>query len=131
MKQYRFIILGFYDLLLSVAAIFCGILMVNSSYGIFSTYPPEWISVLPFKNWIIPGIVTIAVFGIGNIIAAFFSFRQKDNRSWFVSALMGGIFLTLLVMQVLLLGKYYLATFEFLVFCVLQLILSGYALIKR
>lgn len=131
MKQYRFIILGFYDLLLAAAAILSGTLMVNSSYGVFSNYPSEWILLLPFKNWIIPGILTISIFGIGNIIAAFFSFRQKGNRSWFISALMGGIFLVLVVMQVLLLGEYYLATFEFLIFSILQLILSGYALIRR
>lgn len=131
MKQYHFIILGVYDLLLAVAAIFCGTLMVNSSYGIFSNYPSEWISILPFQSWIIPGILTIAILGIGNIIAAFFCLRRKNNHSWFFSALMGLIFLTLVVMQVLLLGKYYLATIEFLIFSILQLILSGYALIRR
>ncbi len=131
MRQYHFILLGVYDLLLAVAAVFCGTLMINSSYGIFSNYPSEWILILPFKNWIIPGILTIAIFGIGNIIAAFFCFRRKNNSSWFFSALMGGIFLTLLIMQVLLIGEYYLATIEFLIFSILQLILSGYALIRR
>lgn len=130
MKQHGFIILGIYDLCLAFAAILCGALMINSNYGIFSSYPSEWLSVLPFKSWFLPGIITIVIFGAGNIIASLCSFRQRGSRSWFVSALMGGILLISLIMQTVIIKEYYLATFEFLIACILQLVLSGYVLLK-
>lgn len=130
MKKHGFIVLGIYDLFLAFAAILCGVLMLNSSYGIFSSYPSEWLSILPFKSWFLPGIITIVIFGAGNIIASLCSFRHSGNRSWFVSAIMGGIMLISLVVQVIILKEYYLATFEFLLVSILQLMLSGYALLK-
>ncbi len=130
MKQPSFIVLGIYDLCLALAAILCGVLMLNSNYGIFSSFPPEWLSILPFKSWLLPGIITILIFGAGNIIASFCSFRKNGNSSWFFSALMGVVFLLSLTMQVIITKEYYLATFEFLIICMLQIMLSVYALLK-
>jgi len=129
MKQRSNIILGIYDIVLALGAIITGFQMVNSSEGIFSEYPTEWLSKLPFQSWILPGIIAIAVFGIGNIAAASFSFRKKNNKSWFASALMGGILLISLVCQVIILGQWYLATMEFLVLAIVQLYLSGFSLL--
>jgi len=83
MKQRSAIILGIYDLFLALGAIFSGLMMISSISGVFSEYPTQWISILPFKSWIIPGIIAIAIFGIGNIAAASFSFRRKNNKFWF------------------------------------------------
>ncbi|HEY5585156.1 MAG TPA: hypothetical protein VIK78_11795 [Ruminiclostridium sp.] len=129
MKQRSNIILGIYDLILASGAIFSGFLMLSSSKGIFSEYPTEWLSILPFKSWIIPGIIAISLFGVGNIVAAIFSFRRKNNKSWFASSLMGGILLISLVCQVIILGEWYLATMEFLILSIVQLCLSGFALL--
>lgn len=128
MKQrIRVTILGIYDLILSIGAIYSGVLMIRSSNGIFIDYPKEWLSKVPFESWFIPGIIAIVVFGLGNIIAAIFSFRNENDKSWVWSAIMGGIFFISLVFQVIILGEGYLATIEFLVLSIIQLCLSGYA----
>jgi hypothetical protein len=48
------------------------------------------------------------------------------DMSWFVSAIMGGIFFISIVAQVIILGQWYLATVELLIFSIIQLCLSGY-----
>jgi len=121
--------LGIYDSFLALGAIFSGFLMLGSSKGIFSEYPIEWLSKLPFHSWVVPGLIAIILFGIGNIVAASFSFRGKNNKSWFASAIIGGILLISVLCQVMVLGKWYLATVEFLVLAIVQLILSGLSLL--
>lgn len=126
MKKIGVNLLGVYDLILAVCAIWVGVMMVSSNYGIFTEYPKEWMSKVPFGSWFIPGIIAIVLFGLGNIIASIFSFRKENSKSWLVSAIMGGIFLISIVAQVILIGEWYLATVEFLIFSVIQLCLSGY-----
>jgi hypothetical protein len=104
-------------------------MMVNSTYGIFTQYPEEWLSKVPFEGWFIPGVIAIVVFGLGNVIAAIFSFRKNDTKSWFTSVIMGLMFFISLVFQVIILGKWYMATVEFMIFSIIQLYLSGYAFI--
>lgn len=129
MKQkIRMNILGTYDLILSFGAINTGLNMISSN-GIFSKYPKEWLTKVPFESWVIPGIIAIAVFGIGNIIAAIFSFRAESNKSWFVSAVMAGVFFISIISQVIVLGEWYMATVQFFVFSIIQLCLSVYVFI--
>lgn len=123
------ILLGIYDLFLSLGAIYIGILMISGN-GMFAEYPKEWLSKVPFENWVTPGLIAIVVFGLGNIIAAIFSIRGKDNKSWHISAIMGGIFFVSLVAQVLILGEVYLATAEFFVLSIIQLCLCGYVFLS-
>ncbi|HEY5561242.1 MAG TPA: hypothetical protein VIK72_05700 [Clostridiaceae bacterium] len=130
MKKIRANLLGIYDLILAFGAIFIGIKMINSSSGIFTEYPKEWLSKIPFDSWVIPGIMTILLFGLGNIIAASLSFRKRANNSWFMSATMGGILFISLIIQIIILGETYLATIEFLIFSIIQLYLSGYGFIS-
>ncbi|OQC17323.1 MAG: hypothetical protein BWX72_00421 [Firmicutes bacterium ADurb.Bin080] len=118
------VLLGVYDLFLSLGAIYIGIMMVSGK-GIFSEYPKEWLSKVPFDSWVIPGLVAIVVFGLGNIIAAIFSIGKKGNKSWYTSAIVGVIFFVSLVVQVLVLGEVYLATAEFFVLSLIQLCLCG------
>lgn len=123
--NFRMIALSFYNLILAVGAIWTGIQMIHSSNGIFREYPHEWIGKLPFHNWVLPGVLAIAVFGVGNLIAAIFTWQKKKKISWAASAIMGGIFFISLIFQVLLLGKTYLATIEFFLLSLIQLGLSG------
>lgn len=122
----RINLLGIYDLILALGAVFIGVMMVSSSSKIFSDYPKEWLSKVPFESWFIPGIIAIFIFGLGNIIAAIFSFTKNKN-SWVISAIMGGIFFISIVAQVIILGEWYMPTVEFFIFSVIQLWLSGYA----
>lgn len=127
MKKVSVNLLGIYDLILAVCAIFIGVMMISSNNEIFIEYPKEWLSKVPFENWFIPGIIAIVLFGLGNIIASIFSFRKENSKSWLVSAIMGGIFFISIVAQVIIIGEWYLATVEFLIFSIIQLCLSGYA----
>lgn len=121
-------ILGIYDLFLSSGAIITGILMASENYGIFAEgFPKEWLSVLPFKSWVIPGIIAIVVFGLGNMLAAVFSLKRKGDRPWMLSIVMSFIFLISLIVQIMLLGEWYLATVQFLGFGIIQLCIGIYA----
>ncbi|GAB3054962.1 hypothetical protein GCM10027286_17920 [Virgibacillus ainsalahensis] len=100
--------------------------MIHSSGGIFIAYPESWASRLPFDSWVIPGVLAIIIFGLGNIVAAIFTLK-KGHSSWAVSAIMGGIFFVSLISQVIILGETYLATVAFLVLSIIQLCLSDYA----
>ncbi|WP_010530223.1 hypothetical protein [Lentibacillus jeotgali] len=129
MKQTRRLkLLGFYDLILAAGSIWIGVMMINSSAGIFVEYPELWASGLPFNSWVTPGALAIVTFGLGNILAAFFTMK-KGHSSWAVSAIMGGFFCVSLICQVIILGEIYLATIEFLVLSIIQLCLSGYVLL--
>ncbi|MDF2907432.1 MAG: hypothetical protein K0R34_2753 [Herbinix sp.] len=125
MKRRNYL-LGFYDLLLSFGAIFIGVMMVSSSYGVFIQYPEEWLSKVPFKNWVVPGFVAILVFGLGNIISAVLSLRKLSNKPWIMSAIMGGIFFVGTIAQVIILGEWYMATLQFLIISIIQVGLSVY-----
>ena len=76
MKQtIRARMLGICDLFLATSAIWIGAQMVKSSSGIFAEeYPDSRASRLPFDSWVMPGVLAIVIFGLGNIIAMVFSF---------------------------------------------------------
>lgn len=128
MKRKFSIILGIYDLVLALGAVYSGLLMVDSEIEIFSKYPVQWLSKLPFSNWIIPGLIVIAVFGIGNAAAAIFSFKERSRQPWLASAAAGALLLICVVCQVLILGDWYLPTVEFMLVSIVQLFLSGISL---
>ncbi|WP_330949625.1 hypothetical protein [Virgibacillus sp. MG-45] len=127
MKQKRPKVLAIYDLFLATGAIWFGIQMVQLSSGIFAEpYPKNWAEKLPFDSWVMPGILAIIIFGLGNIIAAVFSFTSRHNSVWYVSAIMGAIFFSSLIFQICILDEDYIVTYPFLGFSVIQLCLSGY-----
>lgn len=129
MKQIiRARLLGVYNLFLATGAIWLGTQMVTSSSGtIFAgEYPESWASNLPFNSWVMPGVLAIVIFGLGNIIAAVFSFRKRHNSSWYASAIMGAIFFFSLIFQRITLEESYIVTNPFLALSVIQLCLSGY-----
>lgn len=129
-------LLGIYDLILSFGAIDLGVEMVKSSSGIFTEYPKEWLTKIPFESWVVPGIIGILVFGLGNLISAIFSFVKESSNSWVPSAIMGLIFFVSLVIQVIILDEIYLATSEFFILSIIQIclswfVISGYKKISR
>ena len=120
--------LGIYDLFLATGAIWIGAQMVKSSSGtIFAEeYPDSWTFSLPFDSWVMPGVLAIVIFGLGNIIAAVFSFKKRHNSSWYASAIMGAVFFFSLIFQRIILEEHYIVTNPFLALSVIQLCLSGY-----
>ncbi len=120
-------VLGMYDLFLATGAIWLGILMVRSNSGIFAEkFPDSWAANLPFDSWVLPGILAIVIFGLGNIIAAVFSFKNNHSRSWYASAMMGIIFLFGLLFHRMIVNETYIITNPFIALSVIQLCLSGY-----
>lgn|SRR5665647_80555 len=88
MKQkVRANLLGIYDLVLALLFIYLGVMMIGSKSGLFVEYPKEWLTKLPFKSWVMPGVIAIVLFGLGNIVAAIFSFTKANTKPWFISAI--------------------------------------------
>lgn len=123
----RMILLGVYDSLLALGAIVAGVLMIGGIIEIFREYPKEWLGKVPFTSWVAPGIIAIAVFGLGNVLAAASCFQKAGGKPLTMSAVMGAVFFIGLVAQVLILGDWYIATIEFLLLSVIQLGLCGFA----
>ena len=113
-------ILCCYNLFLALGAIYCGIGMISGRLG---EYPPEWLDKVPFTDWIYPGIIAIVLFGIGNIVAAFYSLK-KESKFLIVSGVMGIILLFSFLLSIVLLGEFYLATGEFIILSIGQLTLT-------
>lgn len=134
MKQtIRARILCIFDLFLAAGAIWSGVQMITLSSGtIFAEpYPDSWASNLPFDSWVLPGILAIVIFGLGNIIAAVLSLRKEHHSSWYASAIMGAVFLFALAYQYISVGEMYIVTGPFLIFGVVQLCLSGYVFLSN
>lgn len=110
--------LGIYDLFLATGAIWIGAQMVKSSSGIFAEEYPD--------SWVMPGVLAIVIFWLGNIIVAVFSFKKGYKSSWYASAIMGVVFFFSLIFQRIILEESYIVTNPFLALSVIQLCLSGY-----
>ncbi len=123
-------LLGLYELLLAVGAIITGVAMINGS-GIFSVYPKEWLGKIPFESWASIGILGIMVFGLGNIFAAIASFSRGRTRPWLISLFMGLLLLVGIIYFRILLGEWYLATAQFLILSILQIIFCFYVIYKN
>lgn len=117
--------LGIYSLLLAIGAVKGGIAMILKR-GSFVDYPQEWILKVPFESWVGPGIIAIALFGLGNGIAGIYSLRKESKNPWLISAIMGGILFIALVVQVITLEEVYMATIQFFTLSIGQLLLSIY-----
>ncbi len=122
----RTILLGIYNLLVSIAFIFTGILMIQSGYGVFAEYPKKWLDVLPFNSWVEPGIIVLVVFGIGNIVASVFAFINSINKAFIISSIIGLLAFTGNLILSLILQETYLATIEICIISAIQIALSGY-----
>lgn len=123
-------LLGILDSFIALGAIYTGVIMIISNNGIFKEYPSEWLSKLPFESWVLPGIIAIALFGVGNIAAAILSFRKDNYKSSLVSAIMGGLLFISIIVQVIILGERYLASMEILILSTIQFGLSGYIFVN-
>lgn len=126
MKKTDVNLLCIYDIILAFGAIYIGLDMLNSSSKMFTQYPKEWLSKVPFGGWVIPGLIAIVLFGMGNLIAAIVCLKRDDSKSWVMSVVMGGIFFISLIAQIIILGECYLATVELLLLSIVQLCLSIY-----
>lgn len=122
-------VLGVYDLFLAMGAIYCGSLMVLGLWWQGERFPEVWMDKVPFRSWFWPGVIAIVVYGLGNIIAGIYAF-SKNDKGWLASGAMGVFFFASLIASLYVLGEGYLATGEFIILAMIQIILSGIALVK-
>lgn len=118
-------VLGCFDLTLATGAIYYGSKMV---LGLFwaGEFPKEWLGRVPFTSWFVPGIIAIAVYGLGNLIAAYLSF-SKQKKGWIASVVMGIFFFMSLILSIKVLGESYLATGMFIILSIIQILLTAVA----
>lgn len=123
-RKVNLILLRIFDLLVALIFIYTGILMISSNYGVFAEgFPKEFSEVLPFDSWVIPGIIFIILFGMGNLVAIVFSFLKKDNPHG-LSLIMGCILMLFIIMQVVIVEEWYLASAQFSILSIIQIVLS-------
>lgn len=120
----RLYILGFYDLLFAIGAIYMGKELVCIEHGVFTEFPHEWLTKLSTEDWIWSGVAALLLFGVCNMVASIFCFVKQNHLSWSLSAAMGSILYVILVLQVLMTGVWQLSTAVFFALCILQLFLS-------
>lgn len=115
------IVLGGYDLFLAAGAIYNGI---NMALGLFwnGEFPEVWLGRVPFTSWFYPGVIAIAVYGLGNLIAAYFSIKKE--KGWIASGVMGIFFFMSLLLSISVLGEVYLATGMFIILSTIQILLT-------
>lgn len=122
-RKVSLVLLRIYDLLLALVFIWTGVLMIRSNYGIFAEgFPKEFSDVLPFNSWVVPGVIFIIVFGVGNIVAFIYSFIKEDAHK--LSLIMGCLTLFSIIMQIIILGERFLATDQFITLSIIQIALS-------
>ena len=80
MKKISFSLLGIYDIILAVSAIYIGSMMVRSNNRMFINYPKEWLTKTPFESFVIPRFIIIILFGLGNIIASILCFMKRNSK---------------------------------------------------
>lgn len=123
-KRASLFLLGLFDLLLFAGATWFGILMLTAARD-FDTYPAEWLGRMPFTSWLPIGMLAIAVFGLGNLLAAVFTIEGHDRRSALCSAVLGALLILGITAQYLAVGAMYLPGAEFILLGFLQIGLAG------
>lgn len=116
-------LLNGYNLLLSLGAFYLSIQMLLGG-GIFDTWPPEWVGKLPFNSWVSLALFGMIIFGIGNGFAAIWGFIKKDRHIYLITCTMGALFFFFTVLLTNIVGEWYLATGQFLLVSIIQILLG-------
>ncbi|SFM06345.1 hypothetical protein SAMN04487943_10772 [Gracilibacillus orientalis] len=119
-----------YNLLLSLGAFYVAVIMFLES-GVFATFPQEWVGKMPFNNWASLALFAIIIFGLGNAFASTYGFIKKNNKIFILTITMGALFFFCIVIQLLLLGEWYLATVQCLLISLVQILLGSFGLVQR
>ncbi len=77
MKSLLSVSLGIIQTLVGIGAAVSGVLLMVSPGGSLIGAPPEMLEGSPFTDFLMPGLILFAVNGIGQLFAAFLTFRQK------------------------------------------------------
>ncbi len=76
-RPFEIYILSFLLLFLSAGAIYGGGSLIISPDGTLLQMDPKWLDLIPFPNYLIPGIILFSVLGFFPLIALFGLFYRK------------------------------------------------------
>ena len=80
-------IVGILSLLVSVGAIYIGIMLINDPSGEINSLNSVIVEKSPFENFFIPGALLFSFLGIGNLFAGIFSFLRFPLTGFMVVVL--------------------------------------------
>jgi len=121
----RKIILGLFTFIIAIGAFRTGYFMIRGQ-GIFTEFPKEWLSKVPFDNWFIPAYIGMFIYGVGNMLATLCAFISNSSLEWKLPPSMSITLLISLLLQIIILKESYLATYQLALLCLIQLSLSIY-----
>jgi hypothetical protein len=111
---------------LGILQVFIGLGAMAGGVGLISgslKFPLEWLSRSPFTSYLIPGIILLAVNGIGSLVGGIASFKRYRYAGEIALAL--GVFLSLwIVVQVYWVGGVHWLHILYFVLGVLELMLG-------
>lgn len=94
--------LGALQAFIGITAIAGGFRLVSNPNGTLDI-PIEWLSNSPFTNYLIPGLVLLAVIGFGNALAGIASFLSKRYAGG-LAAILGTFLILFMTIEVWFIG---------------------------
>jgi hypothetical protein len=86
----------------ALLAIPVGLQMISNPDGAPLGLPQAWIDATPFGSWLIPGIVLVAMNGVGQLSAAALTVVRDPSAPWLTGALGVGLMIWITVQVALL-----------------------------
>ena len=108
-------------LLVAANAVYGGIGLVLDGLGM----PLEWLERLPVDTWTWPGVALLATVALPQLVAAWFVVR-RDPRAGVVGLVVGAALVLWIVVQVLLLQRYFFLQPVIAGLGVLEMVLAGW-----
>jgi hypothetical protein len=90
-------------LFVGLTAIAGGIGLIVDPSGSMLRIPITWIEGSPFNNYLIPGVILLAVLGVFPLAVAY-GLRKRLRWSWYGALLVGAMLIVWLAVQVLVVG---------------------------
>lgn len=99
---------------IAVTSTLSGLLMISSPNGQVLNLSPELLHGTPFKDFVMPGILLIAIVGVVNLLAVLFNLGRHPRRyNW---AMAGGIMISCwIVVQMILIQTIHWIHFLYLI----------------
>jgi len=96
-------LLGYLQIFIGAGAIAGGIQLIIVPDGSVMRMNTEILSKSPFTNFLVPGITLVTVIGLGNLLGAWFSLKNKKSAGIYGS-IMGATLISWMLIQIILIG---------------------------
>jgi len=123
MKKTLYVSEGILQLLIGVSAVASGAIMMIAPDGRVMSMPLSMLQGSPFKDFFFPGLILLAVNGLGNIVSGILSFK-RHKLAGYAGIVFGLALMIWIFVQVSLIGGGH--WLQYLYFClgVLELLLA-------